>query len=101
LTIIYKVIFRPRAKKQFDKLDFALQQQLAKKLKNRCLNPRVPGDKLSKMPDCYKVKLRSSGLRAIYQMQDKALVLLVLAIAKREKEEAYELAEAELKSNND
>ena len=100
MTTIYKVIFRPRAKKQFDRLDFALQQQLARKLKQRSANPRVPADKLSKMHDCYKVKLRSSGIRAIYQVQDGALILLVLAVAKREGDEAYEFAMQELNNLN-
>jgi mRNA interferase RelE/StbE len=101
LTPIYKVVFRPRAKKQFDRLDVALKQQLAKKLKSRTVNPRVAGDRLSGMPDCYKIKLRSSGIRAIYQVRDGALVILVLAVAKREKDEAYRLAAAELANLDD
>lgn len=101
MTPIFKVVFRPRAKKQFDRLDYALQQQLARKLKERCSNPRVPGDKLSGMPDCYKIKLRSSGLRAIYQVRGDTMVLLILAVAARDKGHAYDLASAELKAIDD
>lgn len=97
MTSIYKLEFRPCAAKAFHKLDHSLKQQLAKKLDQRRRGPRVPGDKLRDMPECYKIKLRSSGLRVIYQVQDDRLVILVLAIAKREREEAYQLASAELK----
>jgi mRNA interferase RelE/StbE len=89
LTITFDVDFRPRAKKAFDRLGTADQRQLAAKLKSRCLNPRVPADAVREIPDGYKVKLRSSGIRAIYQVQEGRLVLLVLAIGKREREKAY------------
>jgi mRNA interferase RelE/StbE len=59
LTTIYKVLFRPRAKKRFDRLDTASQRQIAKKLIERCQHPRVPGDALARMADCYKIKLRA------------------------------------------
>lgn len=37
------------------------------------------------MPDCYKIKLRASGYRLVYQVQDKVLVVVVMAVGKREK----------------
>ena len=48
------------------------------------------------MPDCYKIKLRAVGLRLVYQVVDEQLVILVLAIGKRDRNEAYLLAEREL-----
>ncbi|MEQ1640340.1 MAG: type II toxin-antitoxin system RelE/ParE family toxin [Novosphingobium sp.] len=93
----YSVEFRPRAKKRFDKLDSLSQRQIAKKLAERCLNPRVPGDALSRLPDCYKIKLRARGVRLVYQVQDQRLILLVLSIGAREREEAYDEAAAELR----
>jgi mRNA interferase RelE/StbE len=89
LTTTYKAVFRPRAKKVFDKLGTADQRQLAAKLKERCIGPRVPADAVREIPDGYKIKLRSSGIRLIYQVRDGELVILVLAIGKREREEAY------------
>lgn len=88
--------FRPKAAKAFDKLDHAIRQQLARKLAERRNNPRVQADALRDMPDCYKIKLHARGLRCIYQVQDDRLVILVLAIGQREREEAYKLAMAEL-----
>jgi mRNA interferase RelE/StbE len=96
LTTTFKVIFRPRAKKRFDKLDPALRQQIAKKLEQRRHSPRVPGDALSQLPDCYKIKLRARGIRLVYQVRDTKLILLVLSIGSREREKAYVEAAAEL-----
>ncbi len=101
MTIIYKVVFLPRAKRRFDKLDAVLRRQIAKKLEERTRNPRVPKDALSKMPNCYKIKLRSSGIRVIYQVQEERLVLLVLAAGSREGEEAYEDAATALLTLDD
>jgi mRNA interferase RelE/StbE len=101
LTTTFNVVFRPRAKKAFDRLGTADQRQLAAKLKSRCLNPRVPADAVRDIPQGYKVKLRSSGIRAIYMVRDRQLVLLVLAIDKREREKAYKDAIAEFLSLDD
>jgi mRNA interferase RelE/StbE len=96
LTTIYKVVFRRRALKVFDRLGTADQRQLAAKLKQRLANPRVPADAVREIPDGYKIKLRSSGIRLIYQVRDRQLVILVLAIGKRERQEAYKEAIVEL-----
>ena len=97
----YKVAFRPRAKKQFDRLDTAIQRQIARKLEERRHNPRVPGDALSGMAECYKIKLRVRGVRLIYQVRDDVLILLVLAVGSRENEEAYREAMRELSRSDD
>ena len=89
MTIIYKVRFRPRAEKAFKRLDFSKQQQLARKLDERRRNPRVPADSVREIKDGYTIKLRAAGLRLIYQVRDNELVILVLAVAGREREEAY------------
>ena len=48
------------------------------------------------MPDCYKIKLRSSGFRLVYQVRDAALVLLVIAVGKRDKSGVYDAAQGRL-----
>lgn len=98
---IFKVEFRPRAKKRFDKLDPMIQRQIARKLEERRHNPRVPGDALARLPDCYKIKLRARGVRLVYQVQDLVLVLLVISIGSREREEAYIEAARELSGLDD
>lgn len=59
------------------------------KLKERLSNPHVPKDALSGMPNCYKIKLRSIGFRLVYQVIDQELIVIVVAVGKRERNEAY------------
>jgi mRNA interferase RelE/StbE len=44
------------------------------------------------MPDCYKIKLRSSGYRLVYEVIDERIVVSVVAVGKRERSEVYERA---------
>jgi mRNA interferase RelE/StbE len=95
------LVFRPRAKKDFERLDALVRNQLQKKLRERLFHPRVEADHLRRAKDCYKIKLRKAGVRLIYKVEDDRLVVLVLAIGKREGEEAYEKAERELLTLDD
>jgi mRNA interferase RelE/StbE len=101
LPTTYKVVFRPRAKRRFDRLDSAIQRQIARKLAERCRTPRVPGDALARLRDCYKIKLRAKGIRLVYQVRDTQLILLVLSVGSREREEAYVEAAVELAQLDD
>lgn len=92
---IYRIAFRPRAAKAFERLSTALQRQIAKKLKERSFNPRVPADRVREIADGYRLKLRASGIRLVYLVRDEELVILVLAIGAREREEAYKDAVSE------
>ena len=49
---------------------------LKKKLAEILESPRIEANKLHGMPDCYKIKLRSSGYRLVYQVLDKKVVVL-------------------------
>ena len=82
-------MFRPKAAKAFKKLDPALQKQVARKLSERRVNPKIPADSVREIPGAYKIKLRASGFRLIYLVRDAQLVILILSIGKREREEAY------------
>ncbi|XQS15706.1 type II toxin-antitoxin system RelE family toxin [Citrobacter telavivensis] len=93
----YTVKFREDALKEWQKLDKTLQQQFAKKLKKCCDNPHVPSAKLRGHGDCYKIKLRTSGFRLVYQVMDDVLVIAVVAVGKREHSEVYQLASARLR----
>lgn len=88
----YTVKFREDALKEWGKLDKAIQQQFAKKLKKCCENPHIPAAKLSGIKDCYKIKLRSSGFRLVYQVIDNQLIIAVVAVGKRERSNIYNLA---------
>ena len=93
---IYKVELRPRAARAWKKLKPDVREQLRRKLEERRRNPHVPSARLAHMPGCYKIKLRAEGLRAVYKVEEGVLLLLVLAIGKRERNEVYDDAQHEL-----
>ncbi|HDI3315843.1 TPA: type II toxin-antitoxin system RelE/ParE family toxin, partial [Vibrio cholerae] len=66
-----------------------LQQQFKKKLIERLENPHVPSAKLSGAENIYKIKLRQSGYRLVYQVENDIIVVTVLAVGKRERSEVY------------
>ena len=90
--MIYELEFDRRALKEWSKLDATIQQQFKDKLSEILHQPCIPANKLSQLPHCYKVKLRSSGYRLIYQVAEQELIVLVVAIGKREKSKAYQKA---------
>ena len=47
---------------------------------------------LREMPGHYKIKLRASGYRLVYRVEDERVVVVVVAIGKRERGAAYEKA---------
>jgi mRNA interferase RelE/StbE len=88
----YKLKFLPSALKEWKKLDNALQSQLKKKLSERLARPHVPASKLSGFENHYKIKLRASGYRLVYEIIDKELFVLVIAIGQRDKNSIYKKA---------
>ncbi len=52
-------------------------------------NPHVPSAKLSGAENIYKIKLRQSGYRLVYQVENDIIVVTVLAVGKRERSEVY------------
>lgn len=90
--MIYKLTFLARAKKEWENLDQGTREQFRKKLQERKSFPRISKDKLFGMKDCYKVKLRSVGYRLIYRVCDDRIIIQVVAIGKRDKSDAYEVA---------
>lgn len=87
--MIYKLKFIPTAFKEWKKLDPVLQKQFKKKLSERLSDPEVIADRLSGQRDFYKIKLRQSGYRLIYQVDHGEIVIWILGVGKREKSEVY------------
>ena len=46
----------------------------------------------------YKIKLRKAGLRLVYKYDGKELVILVIAVGKRERSIVYDVARGRLQS---
>jgi mRNA interferase RelE/StbE len=90
----YKLEFHEDALKEWNKLDGSVRGQFKTQLAARLENPHVPSAKLRgrDMKDVYKIKLRGIGYRLVYEVRDRVLTVYVLAVARRDKSEAYELA---------
>ncbi|CFQ31257.1 type II toxin-antitoxin system RelE family toxin [Yersinia bercovieri] len=95
--MIYPVKFREEALKEWHKLDKTIQQQFAKKLKKCSDNPHIESARLCGMKNCYKIKLRSSGFRLVYEVIDDILIIAMVAVGKRERNEVYQLASDRLR----
>lgn len=89
----YELEFLEEALAEWHRLDGSIKAQFKKKLAERLDEPRLPSAKLSGHPDRYKIKLRSIGYRLVYEVQNGRLVVLVVAVGKRDKNAVYRAAE--------
>lgn len=90
--MIYKLEFHPAALKEWDKLGHTVREQIKKKLRERLEMPRVQNDALRDLADHYKIKLKASGYRLVYRVEDDRVVVVVVSVGKRERSKAYEMA---------
>lgn len=88
----YELAFLPSALREWEKLDNSIRQQFKRKLAERLDNPRVPASALHHLPNCYKIKLRQSGFRLVYQVNDNVVTVTVIAVGKREDSMVYHTA---------
>ncbi len=86
---MYRLTFLPSALREWKKLGEPVKEQLRKKLKKRLETPRIPGSRLYGFTDVYKIKLRASGYRLVYEVSDSKITVMVIAIGKREKGKIY------------
>lgn len=90
----YSLFFHPLALKEWKKLAPSIQQQFKTALKKRIESPHIKSAALrGKLKSCYKIKLRESGYRLVYSVNDNELKIIVIAVGKRDKSHAYILAE--------
>lgn len=89
----YKLKFLPTALKEWKRLDNTIQTQFKKKLQERLEVPHVPASQLSGFVNHYKIKLRSSGYRLVYEVVEQEIYVLVIAIGKRDKKLVYKKAQ--------
>lgn len=85
----YKLHFRKSALKEWKKLGTTLQQQFKKKLKESLEHPHIPASRLAGAENIYKIKLRQSGYRLVYQVEDEKVVVTVVAVGKQERNDVY------------
>jgi len=86
----YSLEFLIKAEREWTKLGATIRAQFAKKLAERLRHPRNPKDQLRGYRDLYKIKLKKAGYRLIYHVDDDRIIVLVIKIGEREREDAYE-----------
>ncbi|MHA3114404.1 type II toxin-antitoxin system RelE family toxin [Acinetobacter sp. ANC 4193] len=86
----YNLDFLEEALKEWNKLNPSIKQPLKKKLMKVIENPRFSKNKLSGHPNRYKIKLRSIGYRLVYEVIDDEVIVLVIAVSKRENNSVYD-----------
>ena len=89
----YELGFLDDALTEWRKLDGTVREQFKKKLAERLETPRVLSAKLFGHPDRYKIKLRSVGFRLVHEVRDLQLLVVVVAVGKRERSAVYKAAE--------
>ena len=89
----YRLQFVPSAWAEWQALDGSVKEPLRKLLKKRLDNPHVPGGELhGALTGYYKIKLRKQGYRLVYGVEDDILMVMVMAVDKREDASVYESA---------
>ena len=89
----YRLKFVPSAWAEWQALDGSVKEPLRKLLKKRLNNPHMPGAALhGELAGFYKIKLRKQGYRLVYGVEDDALVVMVMAVDKRENSAVYRAA---------
>ncbi|MBS1016883.1 type II toxin-antitoxin system RelE family toxin [Acetobacter persici] len=84
----YSYRFKGKVLKSLQKLDKPIRERFLSKLIERCQNPYVASAALhGELAGYYKIKVR--GVRLIYTVIEKELVLLVVLIDKRENDDVY------------
>lgn len=89
----FELGFLDEALKEWRKLDNGTREQFRAKLAERLTNPHVQASKLSGQQNRYKIKLRSAGYRLVYEVRDKQLIVVVVAIGRRDRNAVYKAAE--------
>ena len=86
----YNLEFHELALKEWKKLDGSIKAQFRNALTKRLKSPHVPSAKLhGELQNTYKIKLRDVGYRLVYEVIDQKLVVMVIAIGRRDHNEAY------------
>lgn len=82
----YRLTFSERARKQWNKLDSAVKLQLQVVLRRRIEEPHVPAARLrGRWPaPRYKIKLKSPGLRLVYEVHDDQVLIIIVAVGRRD-----------------
>ena len=80
-------------------MDGSIRTLFKKQLAKRLQSPHVPSAKLhGDLQNTYKIKLRDAGYRLVYEVIDQRLVVVVIAVGRRDHLEVYVQATKRLSS---
>lgn len=91
----YEVEFDPKAFKEYKSLDNTIRKQFDAVLNKMLEDPdNFPHKLLGNhnridLTGCYKIKLKASGYRLIYEILENKLQIYILSANKRDKNKAY------------
>lgn len=85
----FELAFHPEALREWHRLDSSIRNQFKKKLAERLLEPHILSSRLRRSRDRYKIKLRAAGFRLVYEVRDQELLVLVIAVGKRDRNAVY------------
>jgi mRNA interferase RelE/StbE len=85
----FDLAFHPQALREWQKLSVGIREQFKKKLAERLIEPRIPASTLRGSSHGYKIKLRAAGFRLVYEVRDCEVLVLVVAVGKRELNAVY------------
>lgn len=92
--------FHSRAKKEFEGLEKSARNAFSRKLTKLVTREELPSPKNAlrgfDRPNVYKIKLKKAGLRLVYHYDGEDLVILVVAVGKRERNVVYQAALARM-----
>jgi mRNA interferase RelE/StbE len=89
----YELAFHPEAKREWRPLSAGIREQFKKKLAERLLEPRIPARNLQGSSHHTKSKLLAAGFRWVYEVRDRELLALVVAVGQRERNALYRQAD--------
>ena len=87
--LAYTLAFVPQALKEWKNLDPHTRQLFKTRLIERLEMPRVASAQLRGHPDRYKIKLRALGYRLIYEVRDLEVLVVVVAVGRRDGNAVY------------
>ncbi|ADC61534.1 type II toxin-antitoxin system RelE family toxin [Allochromatium vinosum] len=88
----YELQFHPDAWDEWNRLDKSVREQLKKKLLERLEEPHIPASRLSGRQNRYKIKLKTVGYRLVYEVLNDRLIVLVVAVGRRDRNAVYTAA---------
>lgn len=90
---MFRIQFIKESAKDWRKLDNSVKLELKKNLQPRLQDPMVESSRLrGDLSDCYRIRAPKSGYRLVYKVENETLVILVIAVGKRDDAEVYRSA---------